>query len=315
MKNQNEKLTIRERALLLSAGLLGRRTEGAQKLFEAPPRGVVTIINDCRDDNARGRQEARVSALTGLPSVFIGATSDINAAGNLVDALDALEGISDEKTNRPKNAILVNVAPRGGEAKKHKNGTPFGYFWYGQTLVLSSIDGHTLSLVKKLGLTKHIHVLDIPAVLDVLAGEGTFPDSEKERITNTQFRSYEFLPRAAEYLLRRTHIRSGPVSIEEIPTIPSDYIWEVDNFGNCKTATLEGEVPGNRIGFRSKELELDFVRSYPFLKDVPNGELGVVVGSSGFRDRRFLEIVQKEGSAIQTLVRHGLTLPSIGKSH
>ena len=294
--NETKKLTIRGRASLISAGLLGRKTPEAEKLFEAPPRGVVTIINDCRDDNARGRQEARVTALTGLPTVFIGVPRDIEAAANLIDALDAVENANPDSKNRPKNAILVNIAPRNGEAKKHANGTPFGYFWCGNTVVLSSIDGYTLSLVKKLKLIEQVNVLNIPDALDVLVAEGKLSVSERARIIDTQFRSYEVLPRIAEHLLRKKHIRSTPISIEEIATLPSDYIWEKDIFGNCQTATLDGEIENNDF-FRSHGV----IKSYPRLKDVPDGVLGIVGGSSGFKDRRFVEIVVQGGKASKRL--------------
>ncbi|MBI1839007.1 MAG: hypothetical protein HYR95_01760, partial [Candidatus Colwellbacteria bacterium] len=101
----------------------------------------ITIINDCRDANAAGRQAARAATLLGGTVAFIGVTNDLEASGNLIDALDAIEGKG--------GIVLVNVAPRNGTAKKWENGTPFGYFWYKETLVLASVDGLTLSLVKK----------------------------------------------------------------------------------------------------------------------------------------------------------------------
>ncbi len=51
----------------------------------------ITIINDCRDANAIGRQTARTSSLLNGPVSFIGVASDIQAAGNIIDILDALE--------------------------------------------------------------------------------------------------------------------------------------------------------------------------------------------------------------------------------
>jgi len=113
----------------------------------------ITIINDCRDANAAGRQITRTTSLLGDSASFIGVSGDLEAAGNIIDALDALE-------ERP-GIILANVAPRNGKAKKWANGTPFSYFRYKKVLILASVDGLTLSLVKKFKLTQSVTILDI----------------------------------------------------------------------------------------------------------------------------------------------------------
>src|SRR3989344_3443097 len=105
---------------------------------------VTVIINDCRDPNAMSRQMARVASLLGGQVVPMGVQYDLEAAGCLVDALDALGG-------KPETLILANVASRNRYGKKWANGSPFGYFYYQHTLVMASIDGLTLSLIKKLG--------------------------------------------------------------------------------------------------------------------------------------------------------------------
>lgn len=87
----------------------------------------ITIINDCKDANAVGRIVARTNSILSCPVVFIGVTSEIQAAGNIIDILDAIG----ENTG----IMLVNVAPRNGAAKKWTNGTPFGYFWYKKCLL------------------------------------------------------------------------------------------------------------------------------------------------------------------------------------
>ena len=148
----------------------------------------ITIINDCRDENARGRQTARASSLIGGAVSFVGVLSDLEAAGNLIDVLGAY--------GEEPGTILVNVAPRNGSAKKWENGTPFGYFWYKKVLVLASIDGITLSFVKKLKLVESIKVFDIPAVVKFMVEDNYISAEVGEHIVNTQFRSYDFLPRA-----------------------------------------------------------------------------------------------------------------------
>ena len=73
----------------------------------------VTIINDCRDPNALGRQATRAASLFDCSVTPIGVENDLEAAGMLVDVLDAAED--------RKGVILVNVAPRQSSGKKHDN--------------------------------------------------------------------------------------------------------------------------------------------------------------------------------------------------
>lgn len=124
---------------------------------------TITIINDCNAPNAVGRQLTRATTLFHAPSSFVAISNNLNGpgdlelAGNIIDILDAHE-------DKP-GVILANFAPRQGQAKRWPNGTPFGYFWYRQILVATTIDGLALSLVKKLNITTAISVVDIPSVL------------------------------------------------------------------------------------------------------------------------------------------------------
>lgn len=247
----------------------------------------ITIINDCRDPNAAGRQVARTASLFDTSTIsFIGVSNDLEAAGNLIDVLDSLE-------NRP-GIILVNVAPRNGKAKKWTNGTPFGYFWYENVLVVTSIDGFTLSLVKKLDLVDMIHVLDIPKSLDCLTKKGMLSAELIKSITDSQFRSYDFLPRIAALILQDKDVESTELRISEIPDA-HQAIWWVDNFGNCKTTILSNEficTPSQRI-----ETNLGYLHYFQRLKDVPNKRAALIVGSSGIKNSRFLEIIIQGESA------------------
>ena len=76
----------------------------------------TTFINDCRDANAVARQISRANTLLEGPADFCGVSTDLEAAGNLVDVLDAANG-------QPGN-VLINVAPRHDKAKRWPNGTP-----------------------------------------------------------------------------------------------------------------------------------------------------------------------------------------------
>jgi hypothetical protein len=253
----------------------------------------VTIITDCIDSNAFGRQMTRAASLFGFPPVPVAITpefdlpSDIEAGGHLIDMLDASRG-------RP-GIILVNKAPRSGKAKKWANGTPFGYFWYDQTLVVSSVDGHALSLVKKLGLTQQIHVFDIPTVAQYAKANNLMDSYDADYLVTTQFRSFEFVPHVAKWVYDSHKIPSEIIDISEIPDCPPS-VFFADNFGNLKTTVFPDE-----IGFEAgKVLNLQNfgpITCYERLKDLPNGEVGLIIGSSGLKGKRFLEIMSQGKSA------------------
>ncbi len=258
----------------------------------------VTIINDCRDQNAFGRQATRAMALFNSPVTTVGIEQDeLEASGNLVDMLDASEG--------QEGVILVNVAPRHGRGKKWPNGTPFGYFTLKNTLVVASVDGVTLSLVKKLGLLREFNLFDIPAVTSLLVESGDLTENERNHIVHTQFRSYDFLPRVAHWLKEGKDLPSTDYPLENIPDIPKA-IWFIDNFGNCKTTLFADDIlfsPGKIVATTIGELTC-----YNRLKDVPNEEAGLIIGSSGYGENRFLEVVAQGKSAAK---RFNVTVGSL----
>jgi len=248
----------------------------------------VTIINDCRDANALGRQTTRTEALLNCAITFIGVANDLEAAGNIIDIVDALD--------ENEGIILVNVAPRNGKAKKWHNGTPFGYFRYKNILVLASVDGYTLSLVKKFGLIDHINVLEIPQTLEQLIKAGALREELRDQITRTQFRSYDYLPRVAAYLATGKELEGERLDINDIADVPNT-VWWIDNFGNCKTTLIHEDIK------QAESIDLSGVHVpyYSRLKDVPDREMGIISGSSGIDNRRFLEIVVQGRSAHDAL--------------
>lgn len=248
---------------------------------------LYTIINDCRDANAAGRQATRVAALTGVTPVFVGVGSDLEAAGNLIDMLDAALGAP--------GAILVNVAPRSGSAKKWKNGTPFGYFQIGKTVVVASVDGLTLSLVKKLGLVREIRLLDVGSATEEMVERGALQPALREHIVGTQFRSLEFLPRVAAYLIEHGNITDTPFSAAKIPDAPR-VAWFIDNFGNVKTTLLPEELPAPADNIQTRFGRLPF---YEHLAEVPDGTAALIRGSSGLGSTRFVELIIQGGNAAQ----------------
>ena len=247
------------------------------------------IINDCKDENAKIRQLGRFSALFGFTPGFIGVQNDIEAAGNLIDALDATMG--------RKGVVLVNVAPRNGVRHKWDNGTPFSYFYYGETLVVISVDGLTLSLVKKLGIVEAVNIFDIPTVVAEMQKQGEVSEELAYHITHTQFRSLEFVPRVADWVVRGLNVPSEEWSLDNVGDIGSGMIWYVDNFGNCKTTMLHGEA-----NFEEGEIiktAVGDLKFYRRLADVPKDEAAVIMGSSGFEGQRFVELVVQGKSAAE----------------
>lgn len=250
----------------------------------------VSIINDCADDNAKVRQELRAKVLFGESPGFIGLSSfsGLSAAGSLIDVLDTTGG--------EEGVVLVNVAPRHGKAKKWKNGTPFGFFYYQKTLVCSTIDNETLSLIKRFGISEKVGVFDIEEVCNHQVVNKRIAPKLADKIINTQFRSFEFLPRVAKWLWEKENIPFAEEKIEDI--IDGGYVWWVDNFGNCKTTLIKESVEIKEGGI---ELEMGKLNFYEMLRDVPNGETAVIVGSSGLDGKRFLEIVTQGENTAQKL--------------
>ncbi len=248
---------------------------------------TLAIINDCRDFNAAGRQQVRVQEIFGAQPAFIGVGNDLEAAGNLVDILDAAG-------DKP-SVIMVNIAPRDGKAKKWPNGTPFGYFYLRKNLIVTTVDGLTLSLVKKLGLIDAVRVFDTTSIVDEMIKDKFISKDLREHIINTQFRSYELLPRAAAFILKKKDVKTfDTINKKEIPNAPHA-IWFVDNFGNCKTTLLPQDIefePGKSI-----RLGIGRIPMYNRLKDVPNHKPGLIIGSSGYGSQRFIEIVVQGKSA------------------
>lgn len=249
---------------------------------------AVVIINDCHDSGTATRQTARISALLGLMPSFIKLDnfSDLEGAGHIIDALDAFTG-------KP-GIILANAAPRHGQGKKWPNGTPFCYFYVGESLVISTVQGSILSLVKKLGLTSEIHIVQVDAVMNAMLAEGLITQDVAERTIISQFRSYDFTPRLAAWIAEERTIPSEIYDFNEIAEV-GHTIWFVDNFGNCKTTILPEYInftPGEKVQTKIGEL-----MCYNRLKDVPNSEPGLIVGSSGIDNRRFLEVVVQGKSA------------------
>ena len=256
----------------------------------------VSLITDCNDDNALNRQAVRYMSYLHAPISKIGLTfyasdgnGELEGAGNLIDTLDATDG--------QKGLVVLNSAHRDGKGKKWPNGTSFGYFHYKDTLVISTVDGYCLSLAKKLQLTKKVNLLDVPTVIDKMIQQGNHQEIYRKLIVDSQFRSYEFVPRVAKWLMNGIELPHENYPIDNIVDAPQA-VWWIDNFGNTVTTIMPEDIgfkPGEKISTRYGKLTC-----YDRLKDVPNGEAALIIGSWGINNKRWVSVVIQGKNAAKT---------------
>lgn len=249
-----------------------------------------TIITDCRDDLARGRQEVRFESLFGSRPTFLGVGSyaPIEAAGNLLDVLDVLVNFP-VRNGDQDDIVLVNVAPRGEDVQqKWDNGTPFCYFRIGKTLVVSTYEGQCLALARDHGIVAAVELLDLPTVTAAAVEWGDITAAEAQKINQTQFRSLEFLPLVAYWLWRGKPVPSQTQTLDELPSA-NGQIWHIDSFDNAKTTLLPKDVDfaqGKQVVLANGRTAICYAR----LADVPKGVAALTIGSSGYGEGRFLEL-------------------------
>lgn len=259
----------------------------------------ITVITDCKSENDKARQFTRYATMFNCPISIVGVDSHlthdatIEAAGNLVDTLDAALGQA--------GIVVANVAPRGEIKQKWHNGTPFCYFYVGKTLVISTVEGYILSLVKKLQLTTEINLLKLEDVLAKAQKLGLVDTQLADHITRTQFRSFEFIPRLAKWLDEGLELPASKTGLEQIADVP-ECVWYIDAFGNIKTTLTNQQyklTPGELV-----KTNLGEFKYYERLKDLPLGEFGLYPGSSGYQQLRFLELAKQRGDGNAQLQLH-----------
>ncbi|RSS38333.1 SAM hydroxide adenosyltransferase [Streptomyces sp. WAC08241] len=256
----------------------------------------VVSLTDCSDANALARQSTRIAALfSSTPTVLpLGGPDPEGAAAlTLLDLLRSTDLIGGP--SRPV-VVLVNIAPRDGH---WPNGVPFCSFRHGDHLVVSTLNQRVLApLAAYLDLTE-VRVTDIREVLEAAAGDwAELTPAEIEEMVRTQFRSLWYAPLLARWLVDGHPVPARTSAVR--PPVDDDVrIAVVDNFGNCKLDRPAADLPGyataesllvrNRLDGRDVP-----VRCYDRLPDVPLGEPGITVGSSGIG---FAELVVRGGSA------------------
>jgi hypothetical protein len=259
----------------------------------------TTIITDCKGENEAGRQIARYNSLglgpTGLIGIDSGLSDDstVEGAANLIDILDSVQG-------KP-GVVVLNVAPRGNK-KDGGNGSHFAYFYYKDTLVISTIKGYCLAFIKKFGITNKVNVVELSNVLDFTYNQQLTTYNQKDYIVKSQFRSFDFVPRLARWLVDGIKIPSNPLFLTTHYSQPPSCVWCIDAFGNCKTTLTANDLSLKDSPFKIKT-NIGVFPFYKRLKDVPFGKTAIYIGSSGIGNKRFLEIATQgvAGSAAKKL--------------
>jgi len=221
---------------------------------------------------------------------FIGVEHDYEAALNLVDQIDAI--------GENPGAIATNGAHRNGDAHKLGNGTKFCCFQYEKIWNISTIGGATLSLVRKLGVTKSIFVIHLDDAVKRMVRDGFIPKTSEPEIADSQFRSFDFVPPALAYVMSGKKLCCTEVPIDNIVQESQPVIAVIDCFGNGKTTILASEL---RVEDGHVQTVFGRLPFFKRLADAPDETVAVIQGSSGLPGRRFAEIVINGGRATDEL--------------
>ena len=143
-----------------------------------------------------------------------------------------------------------------------------------------------------------IYVTDVGSVMNAVADKYDLDQAEVDRITHSQFRSFDYVP----YLAHAVHCKHAfPVEekVLDESKLPEGIVWYVDAFGNCKLTSTS-------INNQEKvETKVGTFNYYQGLRQVPAGETAVYQGSSGLGHKRFLELSIQKGNAAKV---HGLAV-------
>ena len=82
---------------------------------------------------------------------------------------------------------------------------------------------------------------DIPTVMDFAVTHDLISHDDAQYVIDTQFRSFEFLPRVAKRVFDGLDVPYTVMSIDEIADAPAA-VFFADVFGNLKTTVLPEEI-------------------------------------------------------------------------
>lgn len=185
----------------------------------------------------------------------------------------------------PDRIVMHNVAPRRDDrhARRDNAGEPFCAARTADgVLVVGAHAGHCLSFLAP-------HVGEIRRL--------GIPDA------GSQFRSRDLLPAAVAALARGEDALLGaPLDLGEIPAVPDGVVAYVDGYGNLKTTLTAAPAPsGQRVSVRVGDVDATAIVTDGTFA-VPEGELALAPGSSGWQDPdgrhvRFYELLLRGASA------------------
>lgn len=275
--------------------------EAFLKTLPAQPGFSIVVINDCGDENEKLRITTRLQTLFWGATVSFcevnGPNSDLEAAGCIIDALDAKAG------GAAPGLILPNTAFREPEKSGDANGSPFGHCIINNVLLFSTIRGRILSLVKDFFGIEHIHIVEPREALESIVATGDLEQKWVEHIADSQFRSYELQPLLAARLLKGFALPSQKETLAS-PKL-GGVVWWVDKHGNCKTTVTTSQCEPKPLRDGDEfETKFGVFKYFRRLNDAPRGVPAVTTGSSGLGagpDNRFLEIAIRMGNAAKFL--------------
>lgn len=254
----------------------------------------IAIVSDC-GGQAMSRMTTRFHALhTDAVCIPYESRSLLEAAGNIVDAIDALNG-------RP-GAVVCNSAPR--RDTRGTNGSAIVYFHIGNATIVSTVG--VLGLLKQLVPEMTARAVDVDNFMRNLGAErDTF-----------NFRGLEVIPWILRCLRDGNYLEDVSVKHDVFPTV-EPCVWLVDTIcgesTNLKLSVLRSEAPwfkpGTEVEMRLGTASPKRIGCFERLTHIPEGQLGIYEGSSGLGNERFLEIAVMGGSAAGFLQVHHTNHP------
>src|SRR6185312_4672466 len=93
----------------------------------------------------------------------------------------------------------------------------------------------------KFGVIDTYFLTDIPTVMAAMVSKGKIDAETARRIEKSQFRSFDYVPRLAKWLLDGVDVPTEVYPLENIEDVPQA-VWWVDNFGNCKLSVVAEDI-------------------------------------------------------------------------
>lgn len=121
----------------------------------------------------------------------------------------------------------------------------------------------------------------------------------------TQFRSRDYYPEATMAILNCNFSRIGSeIDPKRIPNVPSFSLASVDGYGNLKTTIRRSHLPSTVATSSILRVAINGISHFVLntlvsgIKSKP-GDLCMVIGSSGGKNRTYLEFVRLQGKAAE----------------